>query len=389
MSIVKKIKFELSFIEDVASACENGDVEFLKNLENEAIIFAHYKTFFDAGCKGGSVEVLKILKGTFNVLRLKELGLSLLPIAIKHGHLELVKFLLDEGETDELAVSIAVMAGHYEIVEFLLVRGFDVNKKDPERRFRTPLAFAVMKPRLDFAKLLIARGANPNLADSQHETPLFDAFRNIEMMTFLLESGANPNAVNKFGLSVLHQVETIEQASVLLKAGCNPKVLDKFEFSPLHTAIQKGHFDLAKFFITQGMCSRQKARNKVSALTLTMDLFQNRPQNPSDFFEFLLGLKDDKDELSYLWNSFGRNREKLAPIFFKKRIPFPKKFDPKIAKPILKRHFNSETTNTLFCARKSPGNPFFEDDLPLDIFKIILPLSKKGSFKAVWDRFLA
>jgi uncharacterized protein len=60
-------------------------------------------------------------------------------------------------------IHLAAQAGSPEAVKALLDRGADIDAKD-KTHGRTPLVFAVSQDRLDVAKVLLARGANPKLA---------------------------------------------------------------------------------------------------------------------------------------------------------------------------------------------------------------------------------
>lgn len=73
---------------------------------------------------------------------------------------------------------------------------------------RTALFYASSKKRVDVARLLLERGADPNFMDERNETPLFravvDCGEDPTMCQVLLEEGAKVNVHNREGNTPLH-----------------------------------------------------------------------------------------------------------------------------------------------------------------------------------------
>jgi ankyrin repeat protein len=63
----------------------------------------------------------------------------------------------------------------------------------------TPLAVAARSGRADLVGLLLAAGANPDLADESRSTPLHQAAERgqVAILGALLEAGANPNLLDR------------------------------------------------------------------------------------------------------------------------------------------------------------------------------------------------
>ena len=89
---------------------------------------------------------------------------SLLYIASRHGHLEVVKFIVTRDGVDinsyenfETSIGVATRYGHLEVVEFLLEQdGIDVNK--PKLGYGSPIHVACQCGHLELVQLLLAHG---------------------------------------------------------------------------------------------------------------------------------------------------------------------------------------------------------------------------------------
>ena len=74
-------------------------------------------------------------------------------------------------------------------------------------------------------------------------------------VAFLLEHGADVDAVNEFGDSALIDVVSLGEVAIarlLLAHGANPNVTSKTKDSPLHTAVQSGDAALAELLLEAG-----------------------------------------------------------------------------------------------------------------------------------------
>jgi ankyrin repeat protein len=84
-----------------------------------------------------------------------------------------------------------------------LARGANVNQRSSSTFGWTPLISAIYHKREDVAELLIARGADPNLADAANETPLNWAIsvwnNNTNLIGMLMRSGADPTRKSRYG----------------------------------------------------------------------------------------------------------------------------------------------------------------------------------------------
>lgn len=93
-----------------------------------------------------------------------------------------------------------------------------VNTRDD--RGETLLMNALMGGNIEFAKELIAHGADPNVRDELGNTPLHHAAgRGTEIVSKLLAARADANAVNKRGATALFDARSPEIVDALVKAG--------------------------------------------------------------------------------------------------------------------------------------------------------------------------
>jgi uncharacterized protein len=88
----------------------------------------------------------------------------------------------------------AVLHDAYDAAQFLLDSGLDVNESDPTGY--TALHGAAEKGDGEMARLLLHRGANPNMKDHKGNTPLsksvYDSGQDIALIRALIAAGADP-----------------------------------------------------------------------------------------------------------------------------------------------------------------------------------------------------
>ncbi|DAB27385.1 MAG: hypothetical protein A2513_04630 [Sulfurimonas sp. RIFOXYD12_FULL_33_39] len=118
--------------------------------------------------------VKKYIKDGANLNDASENGESVLAFSLRQRcDFDLVMLLIDSGadiyDFDEEGVSIFDMAITYdniEMVKYLISKGIDVNFTQRRSKF-TPLMAAACYGRVEIAKLLIEHGANKNAVDSK------------------------------------------------------------------------------------------------------------------------------------------------------------------------------------------------------------------------------
>ncbi len=126
-------------------------------------------------------------------------GFTLLHLAVRHGHLQVVQLLLkqlssliDLKSNDGFTpLHVAAQSGHLAIVELLLESGADLNAKS--NNGLTPLHLAVSGDQAEIVEYFLLHGAALNVKDSFGFTPLhISAYYGLEKTTdVLLEYGAD------------------------------------------------------------------------------------------------------------------------------------------------------------------------------------------------------
>lgn len=124
-------------------------------------------------------------------------SMTLLQAASRHGHLEIVQFLMANHAAvnateldDRAALHFAVVRGHVSIARFLLEHGADVNLR--KRLGLTPMHVVAQSSNTDLVQVLLEYGADMEAPDDRGDTPLDWAitFGSGIMVQTLLDQGA-------------------------------------------------------------------------------------------------------------------------------------------------------------------------------------------------------
>ncbi|CAG0899822.1 unnamed protein product [Cyprideis torosa] len=137
----------------------------------------------------------------------------------------------------------ATFRGHHSVVEILLAHGANPNIA---KLYKTsPLHHAKSA---ETAELLIQNGAEVNVKDEDHETPLFVATKNDlhSVVEVLLANGADPNIANRYKRSPLHHATSAETAELLIVKGAEENAKDENGKTPLFIATENGRHSVVE-----------------------------------------------------------------------------------------------------------------------------------------------
>jgi len=164
--------------------------------------------------------------------------------ACSKGHLELVKWLLDQSKTpnakddsDWTPLIISASAGHTDIVKVLLEHGADVHAVTNQGR--GALLYAASKNRLEIVNTLLAQGADINKQDVLGQTPLHRSAGpgHDEVVKLIINSQDSiVDVQDRYGNTALHyacEEERLITAKLLITAGANLEIENKEEKTPL------------------------------------------------------------------------------------------------------------------------------------------------------------
>jgi ankyrin repeat protein len=198
------------------------------------------ETALMTAARSGSPDAVKILLAHGAEVNAKEnyRGQTALMWAAAEHHAEVVKILLDHGADWKVlslardtnipklsaASSVTAMArggltafhfaareGDIETGRVMLDAGVDINQVDADNT--SPLVVSILNKRYSYAKFLLDRGADPNIADARGRAALYaaidmrnedysalpnhkesDSLSSLDLIEALLNRGANPNA---------------------------------------------------------------------------------------------------------------------------------------------------------------------------------------------------
>ena len=202
-----------------------------------------FAMFGDRECIKKMVEFINI-----NMLR-DESGNTLLHWAAKLGDVELAKIVYNGIPRNKFGRTPLHYATNREVAEFLISRGAYVD--DVDEFGRTPLHYAAIENRADVVEVLIKSGANINARDNEGNTPLKLALLNgsVRVAKILIKAGATLDDATLHYAVWYGDRELVE---LILQRGVNPNIRDSDGRMPLHIAVWKGFTDIVEMLLRHG-----------------------------------------------------------------------------------------------------------------------------------------
>ncbi|EEB10237.1 conserved hypothetical protein [Pediculus humanus corporis] len=200
-------------------------------------------------------------------------GLRPLHYAIWHRYTEAARLLIVRGcdinardECGYSALHLASEHGYVELVEILLKHGAQVNyREDTGEQFpRTmlcdePLRLAIRHRHYEIAKLLLEHGANPNTRYFFGSEINLLSVLDVEFLRLLLTFGADPNIRDRGGLTPLMKAARLPQGMdsvlLLLSYGADVNAMTDVRHdyrTVLHYAVLSGNLEIVYLLIKQG-----------------------------------------------------------------------------------------------------------------------------------------
>ena len=211
-------------------------------------------------CRHGLTEAVRLLiaKGA-NLEQRNSADLTPLQIAVFRGHLDIVQMLVTEGAdvecTDKNGSTLLLWAceiGQNEAAKILLEGRAVVNYSNGS----SPLQQAAQSGYLDFCRLLLSHGADPDCKNVKGDTVLLWASQlgHTDLVDVFLEGGADIEFRNNSGTPlqwacVNHHLETV---SLLLKKGADIEQKDCSTETLLHWATSSSNMAIVCIFLEHG-----------------------------------------------------------------------------------------------------------------------------------------
>ncbi|KAM6954028.1 ankyrin repeat and SOCS box protein 2-like [Aplochiton taeniatus] len=136
---------------------------------------------------------------------------------------------------------------------------------------QSALMIAVMRNSASCVSLLLDKGADPDSANKDRETPLYKACEkeNAGMVAMLLNHGATVNKHGIQGWTALHEAASrnhVEICEMLVKAGAKIGAANIYGITPLFTAAQIGRVEALRFLLKHGADVNTQASDGATAL---------------------------------------------------------------------------------------------------------------------------
>lgn len=260
-------------------AVDSGDLVSLQLLlefgANPNLALKDTNTPLARACQRNKEPAAKLLLEYGADPNVSALSWSPLAWALDNNKELIVSHLLQYGADPDVTMKTGATALTYacerntfpSIVEVLMLYSKDVNTKNKSNQ--TPLNLACHRNKLELIKLLLANGADPNLASP--ELPIVAALRSAACLELLVKGGAElSKRKGILELAVAHN--QIESVKLLLTAGVDPNEKSQNIYSPLTTAIRDNRPAILSLLLSHGADPNLKGQD------MPLYMATNRPE---------------------------------------------------------------------------------------------------------------
>lgn len=171
-------------------------------------------------------------------------------------------------------LELAIRGGHVDIVKLLLSRGANPNERNP--RGTGPLHWAAKAGRAELVEVLVRYGSDVNGRIGEFNHPPLCFATSTEVTEALIANGADISLRDKSlsSSTPLHSIAgsgQTEAAEVLLAHGADIEVEDSFGRTPLHRATRSGRGKMVELLIAKGANINAKDSKGLTTLNLAID----------------------------------------------------------------------------------------------------------------------
>jgi ankyrin repeat protein len=262
--IIAKINFSISNLTSIDKismtlfkAIEENDIDSVRYILSLGVKKTHFFKCKEAlllAAQSNNIETFKlILPETIQESEHDYFADRILYIAAQNGNNEIIKLILDKIRLKEIQIKvimlIATQNNHKDTCSFL-IQYFD--KIPLQEILIVPLFKAVSNKNLEIVSMLL------EIVDCDSaffRQPLLFQTTSRDIMSYLIDNGANIHAIDKFNATALikHAGEgNLELTQLLLAKGADINHQDQDGHSALFLASAKGHLKIVELLIENG-----------------------------------------------------------------------------------------------------------------------------------------
>jgi cytochrome c len=215
----------------------------------------------------------------------------------------------------------AAQKGDVAAIVAALDAGVNVNESDGTA---TPLFYAISRRHFEAAKLLIERGADVNKPSALGALPLAPAAGQgkIEFIKLLLDHGANPNSVigSETVLHIAVKRGCLDCVEALVEAGAdvNAQTTDSQNRTPVHIAKLLGFPEVAEYLIAHGVVLPKPA--PISTMLAAADVEKGRLFFQANCSNCHLITQEGHKMGPTLWNVVGRDIGSVSEMSYSEAL---------------------------------------------------------------------